>query len=66
MNILVDVNVFEDVFRQRIGWEASLAVIGSVANTQVTGYVSALTPPIRQKEITVLNPEELVKRLVTV
>lgn len=46
MNILVDVNVFEDVFRQRVGWETSLAVIGYVANKQVTGHVSALTPPI--------------------
>lgn len=44
--ILLDVNVFEDVFRQRTGWEASLAVIASVANGQVVGHVSALTPPI--------------------
>ena len=46
MNILVDVNVFEDVFRQRQGWEASLAVINCIRNAQATGYVSALTPPI--------------------
>ena len=46
MNILVDVNVFEDVFRQRQGWEASLAVLNCVRNGQATGYVSALTPPI--------------------
>jgi predicted nucleic acid-binding protein len=46
MNILVDVNVFEDVFRQRQGWEASLMVINCVRNKQATGHVSALTPPI--------------------
>jgi len=46
MNILVDVNVFEDVFRQRQGWEASLMVINCVSNGQATGHVSALTPPI--------------------
>ena len=46
MNILVDVNVFEDVFRQRHGWEASITVLNCVRNRQATGYVSALTPPI--------------------
>jgi predicted nucleic acid-binding protein len=46
MKILVDVNVFEDVFRLRQGWEASLMVINEVRNGQATGYVSALTPPI--------------------
>ena len=46
MKILVDVNVFEDVLRQRQGWEASLAVLNCVRNGQATGYVSALTPPI--------------------
>jgi predicted nucleic acid-binding protein len=46
MNILVDVNVFEDVFRQRQGWEASLTVINCVRNKQATGYIVALTPPI--------------------
>jgi hypothetical protein len=46
MNILVDVNVFEDVFRQRQGWEASVTVINCVRNGQTAGYVSALTPPI--------------------
>jgi len=46
MNILVDVNVFEDVFRQRQGWEASVTVLNCVRNGQAAGYVSALTPPI--------------------
>ncbi len=44
--ILVDINIFEDVFRQRQGWEASLAVLNCVKNRQASGYVSALTPPI--------------------
>jgi predicted nucleic acid-binding protein len=46
MNILLDVNVFEDVFRQRQGWEASLTVINCMRNGQARGYVSALTPAI--------------------
>jgi len=46
MKILVDINVFEDVFRLRQGWEASLMVINDVRNKQTVGYVSALTPPI--------------------
>ena len=46
MNILVDVNVFEDVFRQRQGWEASITALNCVRNGLAAGYVSALTPPI--------------------
>jgi predicted nucleic acid-binding protein len=46
MKILADVNVFEDVFRSRQGWEASLMVLNDVRNAQTTGYISALTPPI--------------------
>jgi len=46
MNILADVNVFEDVFRQRQGWEASLTIINHIRNKQAAGHVSALTPPI--------------------
>jgi predicted nucleic acid-binding protein len=43
---LVDINVFEDVFRRRRGWRASEAVIRAVRRGDVIGYVSALTPPI--------------------
>ncbi len=46
MKILVDVNIFEDIYRQRLGWEASLAIIAQVANGKIIGCVSALTPPI--------------------
>ena len=43
---LVDINVFEDVFRRRRGWPASEAVIRAVRRGEIIGYVSALTPPI--------------------
>jgi predicted nucleic acid-binding protein len=46
MKILLDINVFEDVFRQRQGWEASVTVLNCVRHGQVRGYVSALTPAI--------------------
>ncbi len=46
MKILVDVNIFEDIYRQRAGWEASLAVVSRVRVGSTGGYVSALTPPI--------------------
>lgn len=46
MKILVDVNIFEDIYRQRAGWEASLAVVNHVRIGKIDGYVSALTPPI--------------------
>lgn len=46
MKLLVDINVFEDIFRQQTGWEASLGVVASVANDRAVGYVSALTPAI--------------------
>ena len=46
MKILVDVNIFEDIYRQRGGWEASLAVVSHAQSGNVSGYVSALTPPI--------------------
>jgi len=46
VKILVDVNIFEDIYRQRTGWEASLAVVSHVRTGRIDGYVSALTPPI--------------------
>jgi len=46
VKILVDVNIFEDIYRQRAGWEASLALISRVRIGSLEGYVSALTPPI--------------------
>lgn len=45
-NILVDVNIFEDVFRARRGWRASEALLLMVRQGKVRGFVSALTPVI--------------------
>ena len=46
MKILVDINIFEDIYRQRAGWEASLAIVNHVRTGKIDGYISALTPPI--------------------
>lgn len=46
MKVLVDINVFEDIYRQRAGWEASLVVVNHVRSGKVEGYISALTPPV--------------------
>ena len=46
MTILVDINVFEDIFRQRTGWEATLGIVRLLAKGRLGGYVSALTPAI--------------------
>ena len=46
MKVLVDVNVFEDVFRQRDGWQASAAVLSAISKGESEGVVSALTPAI--------------------
>lgn len=46
MKALIDVNVFEDVFRQRDGWQASTGVLGAISKGQIDGVVSALTPAI--------------------
>lgn len=43
---LVDINIFEDVFRRRAGWQSSEGVIRAVRSGKVVGYVSALTVPI--------------------
>jgi predicted nucleic acid-binding protein len=46
VKVLIDVNVFEDVFRQRDGWQASAGVLSAISKGQIDGCVSALTPPI--------------------
>ena len=46
MKVLIDVNVFEDVFRQRDGWQASAAVLSAISKGESEGVVSALTPAI--------------------
>jgi len=44
--ILVDVNIFIDIFRRRKGWTYSLEIINRVRNRKIKGYISALTIPI--------------------
>jgi predicted nucleic acid-binding protein len=46
VKVLIDVNVFEDVFRQRDGWQASAAVLSTISKGEIDGVVSALTPAI--------------------
>lgn len=46
LKILVDINLFEDVFRKRTGWRASESVIRVVRQGKIIGYISALTVPI--------------------
>lgn len=46
MKVLVDINVFEDIYRQRAGWETSLIILNHVRSGRIEGYVSALTPPV--------------------
>lgn len=44
--ILVDVNIFMDVFERRVGWTNSLEIILEVKNKKFKGFVSSLTVPI--------------------
>jgi predicted nucleic acid-binding protein len=64
VKILVDVNIFEDIYRQRAGWEASLAVVSQVRAGKTSGYVSALTPPILYFLRRRTQSEQLCRRTV--
>lgn len=44
--MLVDVNIFMDVFQRRKDWEGSLALLHLVRQGKVKGCISALTVPI--------------------
>jgi len=44
--ILVDVNIFMDVFERRVGWTNSLQIILEVKNKKSKGFISSLTVPI--------------------
>ena len=55
MRILVDVNVFIDVQRQRRNWNASYSILKTVVDGKNEGFISALTPAIMyflRREIT--------------
>jgi len=41
--ILVDVNIFMDIFRRRKGWTYSLEITNRVRNRKIKGHISALT-----------------------
>lgn len=44
--ILVDVNIFMDIFERRDGWTHSLEIINKVKYGDVDGFISTLTIPI--------------------
>jgi predicted nucleic acid-binding protein len=46
MRILVDVNVFIDVQRQRRNWDTSYLILKTVIDGKNEGFISALTPAI--------------------
>lgn len=47
MKVLVDVNIFIDVFTKRANWEGSLRVLNLVRRApEVEGWISALTVPL--------------------
>jgi len=46
MKILVDVNIFMDVYERRADWVDSLAVIHLCQQNKLGGFISALTIPI--------------------
>jgi predicted nucleic acid-binding protein len=46
MRILVDVNVFIDVQRQRRNWDTSYLILKTVIDGKKEGFISALTPAI--------------------
>lgn len=46
MKLLIDVSVFMDALRHRVGWESSLAVLEKLADSSLSGFVSSLSIPI--------------------
>ena len=66
--ILVDVNIFIDIFRRRKGWTYSLEIINRVRNRKIKGYISALTIPILwfllSKDIPEKDAKNYVKTII--
>jgi len=66
--ILVDVNIFMDIFRRRKGWTYSLEIINRVRNRKIKGYISALTIPILwfllSKDIPEKDAKNYVKTII--
>jgi hypothetical protein len=46
VKLLLDINVFMDVFERRQGWMESLALIVHCRQKRCSGHISALTIPI--------------------
>jgi predicted nucleic acid-binding protein len=46
VKLLIDVNVFVDVLRHRVGWESSLAVLEKLTDPSLSGFISSLSIPI--------------------
>jgi len=46
VKLLIDVNVFMDVLRHRVGWESSLAVLEKLTDPSRSGFISSLSIPI--------------------
>lgn len=44
--MIIDVNVFEDVIRKRMGWVESKKILHLVENGQINGWISSLTKAI--------------------
>jgi predicted nucleic acid-binding protein len=63
VSALVDINVFEDVFRRRRGWRASEAVIRAMRHGKVIGFVSALTPAVLYFFRSQYHAEDKARRL---
>lgn len=64
IKILVDLNVFEDILRQREGWIGSRAVLDFVRKKRCEGYISALSLPILYFFRLRLHPEGEARRIV--
>ncbi len=66
--ILLDINIFMDVFERRDGWTFSLEIINKVKSKELKGFISALTVPIlyflRSKYIPEKQTREDIRRII--
>lgn len=67
-DVFVDANVFLDVMRTRIGWQASAEVLNKVKRSEISGFISSITLSTLFYELKKTQPrgraiEELKKAL---
>jgi predicted nucleic acid-binding protein len=64
--ILVDVNVFEDVIRKRVGWVESSILLDYIRKRKIKGFISALTVAIIYflRELPDKEAREKVKEII--